>query len=107
MSDRCNAQPHSLPMPYTERTHWWKLHWQDYEEYREGHFNVATREDRGYMVGDVVYMQYTVDGGYAGRMYRQVVNVEQRGVSARGELVRLTLVPVDGRDVMPQERHGR
>ena len=93
------SDTHSLPMPYTGRTHWWKMYWQDYEEYREKCFNVTSRADRGYLVGDVVYMQYRVDDGYAGGIYRQIVNVESCGITARDELVRLTLAPVDECDV--------
>ena len=85
---------HSLPMPYTGRTHWRKLYWQDYEEYRESYFIITIARDDGYIVGDIIYMQYTIDGGYAGGMYRQLINVEPCNSG-----VRLTLAPVDERDV--------
>ena len=90
------SDTHSLPMPYTGRTHWWKMYWQDYEEYQESYFNVTSSRDDGYLAGDIVYIQYTVDGGYDGGIYRQVINVED---AQAARYVRLTLAPVDECDV--------
>lgn len=90
------SETHSLPQPYTGRTHWWKQRWQDYEEYRESYFSRTSSRDDGYLVGDIVYIQYTVDGEYDDGIYRQVINVEDAQAT---RFVRLTIAPVDERDV--------